>query len=122
MDTATAHIQQPHPWSLLYADDVFLASTSRQHLQEQTQLWNDHLHGLQVNPAKTEYLESGAQTDGSISIGNATLKKVSDFKYLGSTLSCDGDVTPEVRARIQAACTKRRQFTGILCDRRMPDA
>jgi len=37
MDTATAHIQQPHPWSLLYADDVFLASTSCQQLQEQTQ-------------------------------------------------------------------------------------
>jgi len=44
MDTATADIQTPHPWSLLYADDVFLANASRQQLQEQTQLWNDRLH------------------------------------------------------------------------------
>jgi len=113
MDTATADIKQPHPWSLLYADDVFLASETRQQLQEQTQAWNDRLqaHGLEVNPAKTEYLECGTQTDGSIT---------TDFKYLGSTLRCDGDVTPEVRARIKAAWVKWRQLTAVLCDRRMP--
>jgi len=43
-----------------------------------------------------------------------------DFKYLGSTLSCDGDVTPEVRDRIKAAWVKWCQVTGVLCDRRMP--
>jgi len=45
---------------------------------------------------------------------------VSDFKYLGSTLSCDGDVTPEVRARIKATWAKWCQVTGVLCDRLMP--
>jgi len=122
MDTATADIQVPHPWSILYADDVFLANASRQRLQEQTQLWNDrlHLYGLKVNPAKTEYLESGTHTDGTVNIGATQLKKVTDFKYLGSTISADGDITPDVRARVKAAWLKWRQVNGVLCDRRMP--
>jgi len=121
MDSATADIQHPHPWSLLYADDVFLANKSRQQLQMQTQAWNDQLeaYGLKVNPDKTEYMESGTQTVGSISIGNTTLMNATEYKYLGSTLSCDGDVTPEVRARIKAPWSKWRQVTGVLCDRRM---
>jgi len=58
MDTTTADIQKPHPWSVLYADDwttLLYADASRQQLQQQTQLWNDllQLHGLKVNPAKT---------------------------------------------------------------------
>jgi len=64
-------------------------------------------------------MESGTQTDGSISIRNTTLKKATEYKYLCSTLSCDGNVTPEVRARIKAAWAKWRQVIGVLCDRRM---
>jgi len=54
MDTVTADIPQPQPWSLLYADYVFLANVTRQ----QTQAWNDRFkaHDLKVNLTKTEYL------------------------------------------------------------------
>jgi len=67
-----------------------------------------YLYGLKVNPAKAEYLESGTQTDGTVNIGGTQLKKV------------DGDITPDVRARVIAAWLKWRQVTGVLCDRRMP--
>jgi len=122
MDTTTADIQKPHPRSLLYADDVFLADASRQQLQQQTQLWNDRLQlrGLKVNPANTAYIESGTQTDGTIAIDATQLKKTSEFKYLGSTITADGDITAEVRAHVKAAWLKWRQVTGVLCDRRMP--
>jgi len=95
----------------LCADDVFLANASRQRLPEQTQLWNDHqnLYGLKVNPAKKEYLDSGTQTDDTINIDTKQLKKVTDFKYLCSTISVDG-----------LKWLKWRQVTGVLCDRRMP--
>jgi len=46
---------------------------------------------------KTEYLESDNQTNWKISIGDTTWRR----RYLGSTISCDCDVTPAVRVRIK---------------------
>ncbi|ROL54701.1 RNA-directed DNA polymerase from mobile element jockey [Anabarilius grahami] len=123
MDTITADLQSPHPWSLLFADDVFLASEARAVTQRDTQLWKDRLgeYGLLLNIKKTEYLEGGPQTNGTISIDNEELKKTEEFRYLGSVISHDGSVTADVRARIQAAWIKWRKVTGVLCDQRMPD-
>uniref|UniRef100_A0A915HP81 Reverse transcriptase domain-containing protein n=1 Tax=Romanomermis culicivorax TaxID=13658 RepID=A0A915HP81_ROMCU len=41
MDTATADLQTPYPWSLLYANDVLLADEERQELQHQMQHWSN---------------------------------------------------------------------------------
>uniref|UniRef100_A0A914X4N9 Reverse transcriptase domain-containing protein n=1 Tax=Plectus sambesii TaxID=2011161 RepID=A0A914X4N9_9BILA len=122
MDTVTSDLQSPHPWSLLYADDVFLANRQHQELQEQTRQWNERLSkfGLRLNIKKTEYMECGPQTDGTISIGGEELKKVEQFKYLGSLICSNGDSFPDARARVNAAWMKWRQVTGVLCDRRMP--
>ncbi|ROI46634.1 putative RNA-directed DNA polymerase from transposon X-element [Anabarilius grahami] len=59
MDTITAVQQSPHPWSLLFADDVFLASETRAVTQRDTQLWKDRLdeYGLRLNIKKTEIKE-----------------------------------------------------------------
>ncbi|ROL44535.1 hypothetical protein DPX16_18246 [Anabarilius grahami] len=57
MDTITADLQSPHPWSLLFADDVFLSSETRAVTQRDTQLWKDRLdeYGLRLNIKKTTY-------------------------------------------------------------------
>ena len=122
MDVVTADIQRPHPWSLLYADDVFLAATSRQELAEQVQLWSTRLadHGLRLNAAKTEYLECGEQTDGSITVDGHELPKSTQFKYLGSAVRTDGDSLSDASSRSNIAWLKWRQTTGVMCDRRMP--
>ena len=121
MDTVTADIQSHHPWTLLYADDVLLAHEDRQRLQDQTQLWKTRLdnYGLRLNTKKTEYFESGLQNDGTINIDGEDLKKVMQFKYLGSVISSDGETLPDARARVNAAWSKWRQTTGVLCDPRM---
>lgn len=123
MDTITADLQLPHPWSLLFADDVFLASKDREETQTTTQLWKTRLdeYCMRLNTKKTEYLEGGPQTDGTIIIDNEELKKTEEFRYLGSVISYDGNITSDVRARINAAWLKWRQVTGVLCDRRIPD-
>uniref|UniRef100_W5NK01 ribonuclease H n=1 Tax=Lepisosteus oculatus TaxID=7918 RepID=W5NK01_LEPOC len=118
MDTATANLQAPHPWSLLYADDVFLANEERQELQHQMQRWDEH--GMRLNTKKTEYMECGPQTVGTTNISGEDLKKVTQFKYFGSIISSDGDTLPDARALVNAAWMKRRQVTGVLCDRQMP--
>jgi len=122
MDTATADLQMPHPWCLLYADDVVLADKDRLALQEKAQAWKDRLmeNGLRLNIKKTEYLECGQQTDGTISIDGIPLNKVTEFKYLGSVVSADSETLPDAKSRVSAAWMKWRQVTGVLCDKRMP--
>uniref|UniRef100_A0A914VIK5 Reverse transcriptase domain-containing protein n=1 Tax=Plectus sambesii TaxID=2011161 RepID=A0A914VIK5_9BILA len=43
MDVTTLDLQKPVPWTLLYAEDVFLASDDREELQRQVQAWKDRL-------------------------------------------------------------------------------
>ncbi|KAK3531985.1 hypothetical protein QTP86_002271 [Hemibagrus guttatus] len=104
---------------LLYADDVFLSDEDRGDVQGQTQQWKTRLgdNGMRLNTKKTEYMECGLQIDGSITMDGEDLKKVTEFKYLGSIISSDGDLLPDVRAHITAAWMKWRQVAGVLCDR-----
>uniref|UniRef100_A0A673IM55 ribonuclease H n=1 Tax=Sinocyclocheilus rhinocerous TaxID=307959 RepID=A0A673IM55_9TELE len=59
MNTPTADIQVPQPWSLLFADDIFQADETRSGLECQVRDWNEWLdmHGLCLNIKKTEYME-----------------------------------------------------------------
>ncbi|KAK3541772.1 hypothetical protein QTP86_003511 [Hemibagrus guttatus] len=100
MDTATVDIQASHPWSLLFADDIFQADEARHELERQVQDWTDRLdvHGLHLNINKTKYMECGAQTDGMIRASGQPLKKVTEFKYLSSLIWSDGDSLPDTRA------------------------
>lgn len=102
----------------MHADDVFLADTTRENLEDLTNHWKICLdnNGMWLNNKKTEYLEDGQQTDSTISIGGEDLKKVTTIKYLGSTLSSEGDILPDVHARINAEWAKWRLVTGVLCD------
>uniref|UniRef100_W5MKI9 ribonuclease H n=1 Tax=Lepisosteus oculatus TaxID=7918 RepID=W5MKI9_LEPOC len=86
MDTVTKDIQTRHPWTLLYADDVMIASETRHGLEQQVQEWKMHLErfGMKLNIKKMEFLECGDQTDGTIAAGGVQLNKVTQSKYLGS--------------------------------------
>ena len=122
MDTATADIQTGHPWTLMFADDVFLAKPNRQEAEQLTQTWKSRLddYGMRLNIKKTEYLEFGDQTPGSIAVDGQQLNKVTEFKYLGSCITADGDTTFEARRRANATWMKWRQTTGVMCDRKIP--
>ncbi|KAK6726977.1 hypothetical protein RB195_004962 [Necator americanus] len=110
MDTITKEIQKQHPWTLLFADDVMLASESRDDLQKQVQSWKDQLqqYGLRLNTSKTEYMECGPKIDR------------------GWFNSCrwhrikQGDIDQEGRARVNAAWMKWKMATGVLCDKKVP--
>ncbi|KAK6763105.1 hypothetical protein RB195_023714 [Necator americanus] len=123
MDTITKEIQKQHPWTLLFADDVMLASESRDDLQKQVQSWKDQLqqYGLRLNTSKTEYMECGPRIeDGSIRVDGTELNKVNCFKYLGSKVTSTGDIDQEGRARVNAAWMKWKMATGVLCDKKVP--
>lgn len=65
-------------------------------------------------------MERDPHTDGTISIGGENLKKVDQFKYLGSLTCSDGDSSPDARTHVKAAWMKWHQVTGVLSDRPMP--
>jgi len=104
MDTITRDLQQSISWTLLYADDVMLADTTRESLQEHILLWKNRLsqYGLHLNLNKTEYLETNPTTY-TIEVDGSKLNKTSCFRYLGSRLSSDGGMEDEIRTGIKAA-------------------
>ncbi|EYC19326.1 hypothetical protein Y032_0024g1020 [Ancylostoma ceylanicum] len=109
VDAITRDIQKPHPWCMLYADDVMVAVETREELQEEVQLSEERLqrHGLRLNIAKTEYMECGAKIeDGTICVDGNKLKKVECFKYLRSRIAFTDDVLPDSYGRANAAWMK----------------
>ncbi|KAE9547530.1 hypothetical protein FO519_009257, partial [Halicephalobus sp. NKZ332] len=123
MDVITRDLQRRPPWTLLYADDVMLASKDKVDLQTQVQTWNDQLarYGLRLNIKKTEYLTTDDNEHGTIYVNGNDLPRTTKFKYLGTVISNDGSLQLETTARIRAAWTKWRGVTGVLCDSRVKD-
>ncbi|KFD60959.1 hypothetical protein M514_26857 [Trichuris suis] len=121
MDRVTRDLQMPYPHTMLYADDVVLMAESQQELEEKVITWKNHLalYGLKLNVRKTEYMEFGSQTPGTISV-HELLTKALTFKYLGSYLSYEGGVTTDVSAKMQTAWRKWKTLTGVLCDKKLP--
>uniref|UniRef100_W5MA04 ribonuclease H n=1 Tax=Lepisosteus oculatus TaxID=7918 RepID=W5MA04_LEPOC len=122
MDTVTKDIQTRRPWTLLYANDVMIASETQHGLEQQVQEWKMRLErfGMKLNIQKTEYLECGDQTDGTIAAGGVQLNKVTQFKYLGSCVNSDCATLQDAKTRVSAAWMKWRQVTGVLCDKKIP--
>ncbi|XP_049790350.1 uncharacterized protein LOC126195732 [Schistocerca nitens] len=79
MDSMTADLHRPLPWTLHYADNVMLAAENRPDLQSLTQELSDQLeqHGLSLNLKKTEYITSDRQEMGTITINGEDLTRVS---------------------------------------------
>uniref|UniRef100_A0A914W303 Reverse transcriptase domain-containing protein n=1 Tax=Plectus sambesii TaxID=2011161 RepID=A0A914W303_9BILA len=123
MDVITLDLQKLVLWTLLYADDVFLASDDREELQQQVQPWKDRLahFGLRLNVQKTEYLMTDQTAMTTIAADAISLPKTTAFKYLGSMIATDGSINADAKHQVNAAWLKWRASTGVLCDKRMPE-
>ncbi|XP_061724252.1 uncharacterized protein LOC133530355 [Cydia pomonella] len=91
MNYLTAKLQQPPPWTQLYADDIVLISKTSHEIQKMLEDWRVALKsaGLRISRHKTEYMHC-----------NFT----------------DADVSH----RINTGWMKWKDLTGVLCDKRMP--
>ena len=119
LDRITQDIQGEHPWTLLYADDIVLARSTRDEPKKYLKKLKERpeRHGLRMNTSKTEYLELEPRTPGDIELDGTKLPRVNDFKYLGDRISADGESLSAVKGRIDAAWLKWRQCSGVLCDK-----
>nr|KAG5695709.1 hypothetical protein BaRGS_022386 [Batillaria attramentaria] len=93
----------------LFADDCALVAHDQSDLQVMLDRFSEasKLFGLTISLGKTEVLHQPAPHTNppapSISIDGTQLSNVESFKYLGSTISCDGSLDKEIDARISKA-------------------
>ena len=124
MDCLTEVVQKASPWDMLFADDIVLCAETSESVQEHLEDWRRVMEdsGMRVSRQKTEYLcmtqEEGVVEE--VRMQGQKLKKVEEFKYLGSTVEQSVGTEREVAKRIQAGWTAWRKITGVLCDRRVP--
>jgi hypothetical protein len=122
MDRLTDDVRQKSPWTMMFADDIVICSESREHVEEKLERWRFALErrGMKVSRNKTEYMCVNERVSSdSVSLQGEELKKVDDFKYLGSTVQSNGECNKEVKKRIQTGWNSWRKVSGVLCDRRV---
>ena len=83
--------------NLRYADDTTLVAESEEELKSLLIKVKEESEkvGLKLNIQKTEIMASGPIT--SLEIGGETVETVSDFIFLGSKITADGDCSHEIK-------------------------
>ena len=86
--------------NLRYADDTTLMAESEEELKSLLMKVKEESEkvGLKLNIQKTTILASGLIT--SWEIDGETVETVTDFIYLGSKITADGDCSPESKRRL----------------------
>ena len=75
---------------------------------------------MTVSRSKTEYMCVNERDDGeTVLLQGVEVPKVKKFKYLGSTVQCNGGCGSEVKRRAQAGWNGWRRVSGVICDRRL---
>ncbi|KAL1448183.1 hypothetical protein WDU94_005664 [Cyamophila willieti] len=89
---------------LMFADDAALVAKTPDELQNLVNAFNQaaKTFGLNVNVQKTEVMFVNCQST-PIQLNGNTLKEVDSFKYLGSKLTKNGDISCEIKNRVNAA-------------------
>ncbi|KAK3513312.1 hypothetical protein QTP70_009998 [Hemibagrus guttatus] len=105
MDQLSEEVRQESPWTMMFADDIVICSESREQVEENLERWRFALErrGMKVSGSKTEYMcMNEREGSGTVRLQGEEVKKVQEFKYLGSTVQSNGECGKEVKKRVQA--------------------
>ncbi|KAK3514247.1 hypothetical protein QTP70_011840 [Hemibagrus guttatus] len=119
MDQLSEEVRQESPWSMMFADDIVICSESREQVEENLERWRFALErrGMKVSRSKTEYMcVNEREGSGTVRLQGEEVKKVQEFKYLGSTVQSNGEYGKEVKKRVQAGWNGWRKVLGVLCE------
>ncbi|KAK3559246.1 hypothetical protein QTP86_008514 [Hemibagrus guttatus] len=122
MDQLSEEVRQESPWTMMFADDIVICSESREQVEENLERWRFALErrGMKVSRSKTEYMcVNEREGGGTVRLQGEEVKKVQEFKYLGSTVQSNGQCGKEVKKRVQAGWNGWRKVSGVLCDRKI---
>ena len=87
MDVITKDVKDTPPRSTMFADDIAPCGNTREEVERKTEAWRRAMEerGLKVSRKKTEYIAYNEANEDNIKMQDYVLKKVTKFKYLGST-------------------------------------
>ncbi|KAK3542928.1 hypothetical protein QTP70_007300 [Hemibagrus guttatus] len=122
MDQLSEEVRQESPWTMMFADDIVICSERREQVEENLERWRFALErrGIKVSRSKTEYMcVNEREGSGTVRLQGEEVKKVQEFKYLGSTVQSNGECGKEVKKQVQAGWNGWRKVSGILCDRKI---
>ncbi|KAK3506762.1 hypothetical protein QTP70_023935 [Hemibagrus guttatus] len=105
MDQLSEEVRQESPWTMMFAEDIVICSESREKVEENLERWRFALErrGMKVSRSKTEYMcVNEREGSGTVRLQGEEVKKVQEFKYLGSTVQSNGECGKEVKKREQA--------------------
>ncbi|KAK3567195.1 hypothetical protein QTP86_012679 [Hemibagrus guttatus] len=122
MDQLSEEVRQESPWTMMFADDIVICSESREQVEVNLERWRFALErrGMKVSCSKTEYMcVNEREGSGTVRLQGEEVKKVQEFKYLGSTVQSNGECGKEVKKRVQAGWNGWRKVSGVLCDRKI---
>ncbi|KAK3522918.1 hypothetical protein QTP86_008223 [Hemibagrus guttatus] len=114
MDQLSEEVRQESPWTMMFADDIVICSESREQVEENLERWRFALErrGMKVSRSKTEYMcVNEREGSGTVRLQGEEVKKVQEFKYLGSTVQSNGECGKEVKKRVQAASPNPSAFS-----------
>ncbi|KAK3517615.1 hypothetical protein QTP70_013098, partial [Hemibagrus guttatus] len=100
MDQLSEEVRQESPWTMMFADDIVICSESREQVKENLERWRFALErrGMKVSRSKTEYMcVNEREGSGTVRLQGEEVKKVQEFKYLGSTVQSNGECAKEVK-------------------------
>ncbi|KAK3523019.1 hypothetical protein QTP86_011235 [Hemibagrus guttatus] len=112
MDQLSEEVRQESPWTMMFADDIVICSESREQVEENLERWRFALErrGIKVSRSKTEYMcVNEREGSGTVRLQGEEVKKVQEFKYLGSTVQSNGECGKEVKKRVQAETVSLRK-------------
>ncbi|KAK3570694.1 hypothetical protein QTP86_025019, partial [Hemibagrus guttatus] len=98
MDQLSEEVRQESPWTMMFADDIVICSESREQMEESLERWRFALErrGMKVSHSKTEYMcVNEREGSGTVRLQGEEVKKVQEFKYLGSTVQSNGECGKE---------------------------
>ena len=103
--------------NLRYADDTTLMAESEEELKNLLMKVKEESEkvGLQLNIQKTKIIASGPIT--SSEIDGETVETVSDFIFLGSKITADGDCSHEIKRRLLLGRNVMTNLDSILKSR-----
>ncbi|KAK3532082.1 hypothetical protein QTP86_007080 [Hemibagrus guttatus] len=122
MDQLSEEVRQESPWTMMFADDIVICSESREQVEENLERWRFALERreMKVSRSKTEYMcVNEREGSGTGRLQGEEVKKVQEFKYLGSTVQSNGECGKEVKKRVQAGWNGWRKVSGVLCDQKI---
>ncbi|KAK3570552.1 hypothetical protein QTP86_022502 [Hemibagrus guttatus] len=122
MDQLSEEVRQESPWTMMFADDIVICSESREQVEENLERWRFALErrGMKVSRSKTEYMcVNEREGSGTVRLQGEEVKKVQEFKYLGSTVQSNGECGKEVKKRMQAGWNGWRKVWGVLSERKI---